>query len=92
MGRCKKARLNKENRTWDMDGRNTHLDSLLQGLAVDPLVLLLDVAHVNLTAGHHQADESPVVGAHPSHGVVQLLGKVRSPVLNAVVCEGQKRV
>lgn len=65
--------------------KDTHLDGVLQGLAVHLVVLLLDVAHVNLTPGHHQADESTVPGAHPSHGVVQLLGEVSSTVLDAVV-------
>lgn len=43
--------------------RGPYRDVVVQGLAVQPLILCSDVQEVDLAARHHDADQGPVLGS-----------------------------
>lgn len=66
--------------------KESDLDHAFQRLAVESLVLLLDVAEVDLTAADDDADQSCVISAEPCHCVVQLLRVECQRILDTLHC------
>lgn len=64
----------------------SYLYPRLQRLAVLVLEHVGDVPEVELAARHHGADELPVVGAQPLHGLVQPLGEEQRLVADHFHC------
>lgn len=64
-------------------GRVTR-DVGVQGFPIVLQILLSDVQHVDLRAGHHDPDQGPVLSASPRHGLVQPLCEIGWSVLDAL--------
>lgn len=63
--------------------QHTYLDEGEEGLAILGMEGTLDLLHVLLTPGHHDAVEGVLVSSRSLHGLVQLLRKVAGTVLAA---------